>query len=744
MARSLVTILAALSLLATTAFGGIQLVVGNGNTTAGTLEPANEVERYFIDCPAGAVIKVKAKGAKDGPAVSIRILDDQEAVLGADRIKEKGQAASASKVVAPTTARYEVQVTSRDQTTTGDYTIKIGWKSPKKYVGPDAVGVGETFVEFAADAESLITAKVTAKKSDVVPNLLRIDGPNGFSLDLTAPALKAASDTAKKIQVPFSGTYALVVEDTNATGGGVKASVKVKQPKSSKSRVDVTDDTIGTGQAGGQAAVAKIIGAAGGELVIVPPADPNDPLSAIVGAGIDIPPGALPSNTPIVIGTAEELVDSVTGQNLAGIGPAVFFGPEGLEFLEAVDLTIPVDFGLVADPGDVVLITKDADGNLSVVPGPYVVNVPAGTITAAVSHFSVFAGVGPPFVFTPFFETIATVSLPEVLLPFGPGEFGTSFGGAFVANRLGDSLVHKIEFLELGGTSVSTFAGGGVATRDGTDRLDFDFGTSPLTSLAATPGGQLLVATPVELFIIETNGAVNRFAGTGGFGSSGDGGPALSATFGGIAEILVDPVGNVFIADVFFGRIRQIDLLGDISPFLGITAGNSADGTPLSVAGFDFLVDMVPANGGFYIADSARVRFLSGPGPSEVNLTVAGDPLGGASGVADGLAPTVAQFAAITAIDYDFVRNILYVADLEAGVVYQVDFEAGLVSILAGQVGVPGLGIEEGPLPGLLGSPADIAIAGDGLIIADSFNNLTRFAHQFPSGPEILMAKPPR
>ena len=56
---------------------------------------------------------------------------------------------------------------------------------------------------------------------------------------------------------------------------------------------------------------------------------------------------------------------------------------------------------------------------------------------------------------------------------------------------------------------------------------------------------------------------VERFAGTGKRGYTGDGGKALEATFDGPKEIDIDKDGNVFVVDTENEAIRRIETLED-------------------------------------------------------------------------------------------------------------------------------------------------------------------------------------
>ena len=60
-------------------------------------------------------------------------------------------------------------------------------------------------------------------------------------------------------------------------------------------------------------------------------------------------------------------------------------------------------------------------------------------------------------------------------------------------------------------------------------------------------------------------GIITHFAGNGRQGNTGDGGPAVEASFHTISDIAVDASGNIFIADSINRNIRKIDKKGNIS-----------------------------------------------------------------------------------------------------------------------------------------------------------------------------------
>lgn len=114
------------------------------------------------------------------------------------------------------------------------------------------------------------------------------------------------------------------------------------------------------------------------------------------------------------------------------------------------------------------------------------------------------------------------------------------------------------------------------------------------------------------------------------FGFAGDGGPATEATLDKPVDMIVDPAGNLFIADSFRNnRIRKVDSAGIITTFAGGGAyypyRHSGDGGPAINAGLNFPVaPTFDAAGNLFFADleNNRVRKMDTSG---LISTVAGD-----------------------------------------------------------------------------------------------------------------------
>lgn len=189
-------------------------------------------------------------------------------------------------------------------------------------------------------------------------------------------------------------------------------------------------------------------------------------------------------------------------------------------------------------------------------------------------------------------------------------------GKLFIADVAG----HRVRVVDLGSGTIDTLGGNGkgVSAGDG----------GPLKN--ATFNGPRAVAVHPDgsLFVVERNGhsvrrvdlrkgIVDRFAGTGKRGYSGDGGPARDATFDGPKEIDIDREGNVFVVDTENDAIRRIDAkTGIVTTIAGKgrtkTPGLGDGGKPTAATlGRPHGVVLAP-DGTVYIGDtnSHRIRMV--------------------------------------------------------------------------------------------------------------------------------------
>ncbi|MCX6625927.1 MAG: hypothetical protein NTY38_33660, partial [Acidobacteria bacterium] len=118
-------------------------------------------------------------------------------------------------------------------------------------------------------------------------------------------------------------------------------------------------------------------------------------------------------------------------------------------------------------------------------------------------------------------------------------------------------------------------------------------------------------------------GLLETIAGTGASGYTGDGGPALKATFTNICDLEFDSAGNLYVCDA--ATIRKIDPAGNITRFAGdLTASwGVINGSALSTYIFPTLFKFAP-DGQAYIAEPNRILKIDKAGKISVVPTPQG------------------------------------------------------------------------------------------------------------------------
>jgi trimeric autotransporter adhesin len=126
---------------------------------------------------------------------------------------------------------------------------------------------------------------------------------------------------------------------------------------------------------------------------------------------------------------------------------------------------------------------------------------------------------------------------------------------------------------------------------------------------------------------IDTAGIITTFAGNGGVGFFGDGGPATNSTFTGIGQICFDSFYNMFVPDYSNDRVHMIDKDGYIHSVAGngIDGVFSGDGGPATAAGiYRPSAVTIDTCGNLYISDigNERVRKVTYPHCGYLELAV--------------------------------------------------------------------------------------------------------------------------
>jgi uncharacterized protein (TIGR03437 family) len=293
-------------------------------------------------------------------------------------------------------------------------------------------------------------------------------------------------------------------------------------------------------------------------------------------------------------------------------------------------------------------------------------------------------------------------------------------GNLFLANSINLSSIRRIDAVTgvittvIGGETTGYSGDGGPASQALLNQplqIAFD-GAGNLYILEC---GGISVCTQPRIRKVDTKGIITTIAGTGVAGFSGDGGPALSATFdlgaadsGGLAA---DAAGNVFLADQQNGRIRRIDArTGIMTTFIDDILGPNA----VNAVATDPSGNVYVGNNNF---DSPLGRILMFS-PSGTLLRAWGKGLGFTD---DGAAAVDAALGNISRIQIDASGSVVF-AEYDSSRIRRIDASTGQLRTVAGMG--PHIIGETGPaLATVLSSQGGLAFLPDGeLLIADGGN----------------------
>jgi len=235
-----------------------------------------------------------------------------------------------------------------------------------------------------------------------------------------------------------------------------------------------------------------------------------------------------------------------------------------------------------------------------------------------------------------------------------------SSGNVYIADTY-NCLIRKVN---TAGT-ISTFAGLVVS---GSVRCGYSGDGGAATSAELNYPDGVAVDSKNNVYIADSNNEVVRKVSTAGTittiagigqinGYSGDGGPATNALLYGPTAVTVDPAANVFIADYYNCRIREISAATSIITTVAGNGNCSFTGDGLAIdngVGYPQGV-AVDANDNLFIGDNnQRVRWVN---PQGFMTTVAGTGQAGYSG--DGGSATAAELYTPTGVTLDSAGDIL-------------------------------------------------------------------------------------
>ena len=303
----------------------------------------------------------------------------------------------------------------------------------------------------------------------------------------------------------------------------------------------------------------------------------------------------------------------------------------------------------------------------------------------------------------------------QALLSFARGVAVDGAGNLYIA----DGPNYRIRKVDSTGT-ITTIAGMGGGGGDGGPAVLAQLGNP--RGVAVDSAGNLYIAGAHRIRKIDSTGTITTVAGTGKYGFSGDGGPAVLAQLMNPRGVAVDSAGNLYIADTGNHRIRKVDAAGTITTFVGTEEyGFGGDGGPATQARLnDPFSVAVDSAGSLYIADTGNHRIRKVDSTRTITTFVGGVFFGG-----DGGPATQARLAAPSGAAVDSAGN-LYIVDSSNHRIRKVD-STGTITTVAG-TGESGFSGDGGPATqARLAAPSGAAVDSAGnLYIVDSSNHRIR------------------
>jgi RHS repeat-associated protein len=339
---------------------------------------------------------------------------------------------------------------------------------------------------------------------------------------------------------------------------------------------------------------------------------------AAVAAGLHSPTGiAVDSSGNIYIAdTANNRIRKVTASTgnittVAGNGTAGYSGDGSL----AVN----------AELNNPTSVAVDSSGNLYIADG---YNNRIRKVTVSSGNIATIAGNG-----TGGFSGDGGAATSAEL--YDPADVALDTSGNIYIEDVYNSRIRKVT---VSTGKISTIAGNGTAGYSG----DGGAATSAeisLRSYYATSGGGIALDSSGNIYIADINnnrvrkvtvstGVISTIAGNGTAGYSGDGGAATSAELHYPSGVWLDSAKDVYIADFYNDRIREVSAsTSNISTVVGNgTQSYAGDGGSALSAELYYPTDIVlDSSGNLYIADEGnnRIRIVGKSGKTTPTLSVA-------------------------------------------------------------------------------------------------------------------------
>jgi cysteine-rich repeat protein len=313
-------------------------------------------------------------------------------------------------------------------------------------------------------------------------------------------------------------------------------------------------------------------------------------------------------------------------------------------------------------------------------------------------------------------------------------ELGEPVGVALdAAGRLviADRFLDRVLRVELDG-DIAVVAGDGGFGFSGDDGPALEASLARPEAVSFDLAGRLLIVDGFNCRVrrVDAGGTITTIAGNGLCIHDGDGGPAIDAdldltSFGPMPAVAVDTLGRLFVAEPFVGVVRRIDVDGTISTVVGSVDAfftGPTDGVRANEVSFSAMSSVV--------VDAAQ-RLYVGTIDSEAIWRIdtdgtvrwlAGLPVLTDSGWGDGLPARRAALVGVTDAIIDVAGNLLVV---DGGVVRRVGPD-GILRRFAGNVRSQRQDDGEPALASRLGATAIAADARGEVFVADGATSRVR------------------
>ena len=280
-------------------------------------------------------------------------------------------------------------------------------------------------------------------------------------------------------------------------------------------------------------------------------------------------------------------VDMLTGivSGIAGTGEIGYTGDEG----PATEATFNELYGLQVDiNGDIYVVDRLNSVVRKIDQSTGLINTVAGTGDAG------YSGDGGP-------GDKAMLNEPNDCFLDGKG-------GLLIA----DVQDQRIRRLDLGTGIITTFAGNGETGREGDGGLATDASIFGARAVCTDSSGNTYICerNGNGIRVVDTQGIIHTYAGTGERGYEGDGGLALEATWGAPKAIRCDGKDNLVVVDTENHAIRIIDKdTKQVITVAGGKLGGEGDKGSATDAGLDRPHGCdIDSKGNIFIADSNNHR----------------------------------------------------------------------------------------------------------------------------------------